>query len=142
MLGDNFDVRNFGIGGATLIKTGRPNVWRNLESVEQFQPHFAVISQGTNDTVGGERKIWEQVARFENDYAELIKSLSDLATKPAETFFIRHDRKLNGAAQRVRRSNEQYAQKFSSHLTSARNSSPKLAGRTKSPTGCRCIVIW
>ena len=82
LLGNAYDVRNFGIGGATLIKTGRPNIWRNLESVQGFQPHVAVISLGTNDTVGGTRKNWEQIERFEQDYAELIKWLGMLPTRP------------------------------------------------------------
>jgi len=81
-LGVGFEVRNFGIGGATLIKTGRPNIWRNLAAVEKYQPHIVVISLGTNDTVGGGRKNWEQIARFENDYAELISRLAGLASKP------------------------------------------------------------
>ncbi len=82
LLGDEFDVRNFGVGGATLIKTGRPNIWSRLESIKQFNPHVAVISLGTNDTVGGQRKNWDQIGRFEKDYAELIASIGELPTKP------------------------------------------------------------
>lgn len=55
ILGDNFEVRNFGIGGATLIKTGRPNIWSNLDAIKNFDPHIVIISLGTNDTVGGSR---------------------------------------------------------------------------------------
>ena len=82
LLGKTFDVRSFGVGGATLIKTGRPNIWSQLESIKQFSPHVAVISLGTNDTVGGQRKNWGRIDRFEKDYAELITSLSELPTKP------------------------------------------------------------
>ncbi|HBN77456.1 MAG TPA: hypothetical protein DD473_16945 [Planctomycetaceae bacterium] len=82
LLGENFEVRNFGIGGATLIKTGRPNIWSNLDAVKKFQPHIAVISLGTNDTVGGGRINWEQIGRFEDDYSELITELANLPTKP------------------------------------------------------------
>ena len=82
ILGDNFEVCNFGIGGATLIKTGRPNIWRNLDAVKKFGPHIAIISLGTNDTVGGSRKNWEQIERFDDDYSELIKTLAELPTKP------------------------------------------------------------
>ncbi|MCA9214687.1 MAG: sulfatase-like hydrolase/transferase [Planctomycetales bacterium] len=82
LLGDAYEVRNFGIGGATLIKTGRPNIWRNLDTVKKFEPHFIVISLGTNDTVGGSRKNWEQIDRCDDDYSELINTLSDLPTKP------------------------------------------------------------
>jgi len=82
ILGDRYEVKNFGIGGATLIKTGRPNIWQKLDEVRKFQPHVAVISLGTNDTVGGKRKNWEQIERFEDDYTELIASLAKLPTKP------------------------------------------------------------
>jgi sialate O-acetylesterase len=47
LLGDDYEVRNFGIGGATLIKTGRPNIWRGLDEAQEFQPHIAVISLGS-----------------------------------------------------------------------------------------------
>ena len=63
LLGDEFDVRNFGLGSATLIKAGRPNVWQKLEAVRQFNPHVVVISLGTNDTVGGRRKNWEKIGQ-------------------------------------------------------------------------------
>ena len=82
LLGDDYEVRNFGIGGATQIKTGRPNIWRGLEEVQKFQPHIAIISLGTNDTVGGSRKNWEQIERFEDDFTALVGALADLSTKP------------------------------------------------------------
>ncbi len=82
VLGDNHEVRNFGIGGATLIKTGRTNIWRNLDAVRRFQPHIAIISLGTNDTVGGNRKNWEKIGRFDTDYSDLIRSLAELSTEP------------------------------------------------------------
>ncbi len=82
LVGSNYEVRNFGIGGATLIKTGRPNVWRQLDAVKEFEPHIAVISLGTNDTVGGKRKNWEQIEPFDRDYSALIDALADLPTKP------------------------------------------------------------
>ncbi len=82
LLGDEYEVRNFGTGGATLIKTGRPNVWQNLDAVMEFQPHVVVISLGTNDTVGGDRKNWDQIERFDGDYSELIDALAAIPTKP------------------------------------------------------------
>ena len=82
LLGDQFDVRNFGLGSATLIKTGRPNVWQKLDAVEQFNPHVVVISLGTNDTVGGRRRNWEKIGSFENDYVTLIHRLAALPARP------------------------------------------------------------
>lgn len=82
LLGNTYDVRNFGIGGATLIRTGRPNIWQTLDDVRGFRPHIVIISLGTNDTVGGRRKNWDNIEQFEDDYSELINALADLATKP------------------------------------------------------------
>jgi arylsulfatase A-like enzyme len=82
LLGAGYEVRNFGLGSATLIKTGRPNVWQRLDAVKEFQPHVVIISLGTNDTVGGRRKNWEQIERFEDDYAALIKALADVPSRP------------------------------------------------------------
>jgi hypothetical protein len=41
---------------------------------------------GTNDTVGGSHHNWEQIERFEDDYSELIRTLSELPTKPRAVF--------------------------------------------------------
>ncbi len=82
LLGDEFEIRNFGLGSATLIKTGRPNVWQKLDAIEQFNPHVVVISLGTNDTVGGQRQNWEKIGSFENDYVTLIHLLAALPAKP------------------------------------------------------------
>ncbi|MCP4190171.1 MAG: hypothetical protein GY768_06050 [Planctomycetaceae bacterium] len=82
LLGNGWIVQNFGIGGATLIKTGQPNVWQTLDAVKKYHPDIVVISLGTNDTVGGKRKNWEKISRFEDDYSELIASLQGLPSQP------------------------------------------------------------
>ncbi|MCA9246723.1 MAG: sulfatase-like hydrolase/transferase [Planctomycetales bacterium] len=82
LLGQEFEVRNFGIGGATLIKRGRPNVWSQLAAVKQFAPHQIIISLGTNDTVSGNRKNWEKIDHFRPEYQDLIDSLAQLPTNP------------------------------------------------------------
>ena len=82
ILGRQFDVQNFGVGGATLIKKGRPNIWGQLKRLRKFNPNVIVISLGTNDTVGGKRKNWEQIDRFEADYSELLKTLAAFPSKP------------------------------------------------------------
>ena len=82
LLGDGYEVQNFGTGGATLIRPGRPNVWQKLDAVREFVPHVVVISLGTNDTVSGNRGNWEKIERFNEDYSELIHSLAELPTNP------------------------------------------------------------
>jgi arylsulfatase A-like enzyme/lysophospholipase L1-like esterase len=82
ILGASYEVKNFGIGGATLLKTGTPNVWRSLQKVKDFSPHVVVISLGTNDTVSGNRRNWERIDAFEDDYRELIHSLRVIPSDP------------------------------------------------------------
>ncbi len=82
LLGDDHEVRNFGIGGATLIKQGRPSIWSILDQVKAFLPDMVVISLGTNDTVSGKLKHWEKINAFEDDYRELIRELAALPTQP------------------------------------------------------------
>ena len=82
MLGSSYHVQNFGLGGATLLKSGPPNVWQKLAAARAFRPHVVVISLGTNDTVGGRRKNWEKIGGFEADYDELIAQLAALPTRP------------------------------------------------------------
>ena len=65
-------VRNFGIGGATVLKFGTPNIWPVLDSLRRFIPDIVIIEVGTNETVGEPRRNWEHIAAFETDYQEYI----------------------------------------------------------------------
>lgn len=82
VLGDAYEVRNFGIGSATLIQSGKPNIWKTLPDVRQFDPDLIVISLGTNDTVSGQRPNWERIESFEPDYLRLIQTLSAYPSDP------------------------------------------------------------
>lgn len=82
LLGNKFEIRNFGLGSATLIKAGRPNVWQQLDAVKRFNPQVVVISLGTNDTVGARRNNWENIGQFEDDYVVLVDFLAALPAKP------------------------------------------------------------
>lgn len=68
-------VRNFGIGGATVLKFGTPNIWRVLDSLKLFVPDIVIIEVGTNETVGEPRRNWEHIDAFETDYQEYINRL-------------------------------------------------------------------
>ena len=83
LLGDGWHVRNFGIGGATLLRKGRPNIWKSVPADRQFNPHVVVIMLGTNDTVSGRRKNWERIDEFPRDYKRLIKAFAKLPALPA-----------------------------------------------------------
>jgi arylsulfatase A-like enzyme/lysophospholipase L1-like esterase len=81
-LGDGYEVHNLGLGSATLLKAGRPNVWSRLEEALALQPDVVTIALGTNDTVSDRRENWEYIAQFERDYTELIGRFQALPEPP------------------------------------------------------------
>jgi sialate O-acetylesterase len=68
----NYDVKNFGIGGATLLRFGTPNLWPLIDSLQNFKPDIVIIKAGTNETVGSPRLNWENINKFEKDYSDYI----------------------------------------------------------------------
>ena len=71
----NHNVKNFGIGGATMIRFGQPNVWRVLDSLTAFKPDIVIIEVGTNETVRGNLHNWDHNIDFEPDYADYLQAL-------------------------------------------------------------------
>jgi acyl-CoA thioesterase-1 len=86
LLGEKHEVKNFGVGGCTLIRKGRPTVWHQLAKIKEAQPDVVVISLGTNDTCGegtcGDRKCWEYIADYKRDYLDLIDTLRSFSSQP------------------------------------------------------------
>ena len=72
---NNYDIKNFGIGGATMLRFGKPNLWRILDSLKGFPPDIIVIKAGTNETVGPPRLNWEHIGEFEIDYTDYIAAI-------------------------------------------------------------------
>ena len=71
----NYEVKNFGIGGATILKFGTPNLWPLLDSLQNFKPDIVIIKAGTNETVGKPRLNWEHISEFEKDYSDYISMI-------------------------------------------------------------------
>ncbi|MBQ2341699.1 MAG: hypothetical protein II385_03520, partial [Bacteroidaceae bacterium] len=80
-LGEEYEVRNFGLNGATLLLQGdypymkSPQYQQSLD----FQPDIVIIKLGTNDTKPWN---WEHKADFRKDYKTLIDSYRALSSKP------------------------------------------------------------
>ncbi|MGA0060154.1 MAG: GDSL-type esterase/lipase family protein [Planctomycetota bacterium] len=78
LLGEGFDVRNFGVGGRTLLRKAdtplvRTDAWR---AALDFAPDVAVIALGTNDTYQDERRHnWDHEADLEADAAFMVDAL-------------------------------------------------------------------
>lgn len=81
------NVQNFGVGGATMIKYGTPNVWQVLDEIQAFLPDVVIIMVGTNDTVGPPRGNWEHIDDFKSDYKSYISELKALPSSP-EIFLL------------------------------------------------------
>lgn len=81
LLGAQWEVRNFGVNGATLLKHGDNPYW-NLKAFAEakaFNPDVVVIKLGTNDT---KPQNWKYKDEFIADYSALIKEFRSLPSKP------------------------------------------------------------
>ncbi len=81
LLGSNYIVGDFGIGGASVAQTTGMS-YLNLPGVEvakQFQPNLVVIMLGTNDAY---TNINETDSAFIADYVALVGEFQSLGTKP------------------------------------------------------------
>ena len=81
MLGEKFEVRNFGVNGATLLKKGDKPYWKlkAYANARDFQPEVVVIKLGTNDS---KPRNWKHKEEYFADYMELIESFRKLGSKP------------------------------------------------------------
>jgi len=71
----NYEIKNFGIGGATILRFGTPNLWPLIDSLDNFKPDIVIIKAGTNETVGKPRLNWEHIGEFEKDYSDYIAEI-------------------------------------------------------------------
>ncbi len=80
MLGANYTVGNFGVGGATVSLDSEPYMNQTeFLKAEQFMPNVVVIMLGTNDAYPARQ---QYISHFINDYKELIGGFQALSTKP------------------------------------------------------------
>ena len=81
LLGEGYQVGNFGVSGRTLLKKGDFPYWKEKKYQEALamEPAIVVIMLGTNDT---KPQNWKFEAEFAADYRELVKSFQTLKSKP------------------------------------------------------------
>ncbi|MEK7676251.1 MAG: GDSL-type esterase/lipase family protein [Verrucomicrobiota bacterium] len=81
LLGTNFVVRNYGVGGRTLLKNGDFPYWTTSEYTlsRNWGPDVVIIQLGTNDTLTNN---WVYGANFMSDYEEFIVSFQTLPSQP------------------------------------------------------------
>ncbi len=72
LLGDKFVVRNFGVGGRTVLKKGDYPYWNEskYQQALEWKPDVLVILFGANDA---KPQNWKYEKEFESDYREMIR---------------------------------------------------------------------
>lgn len=86
MMGDKYEVKNFGNSGATLLKKGHKPYYKTKEFTDAiaFNPDIAIIHLGLNDT---DPRNWPNYkAEFDADYSWLIDTLKK--QNPAVQLYI------------------------------------------------------
>ncbi|MEY5005234.1 MAG: hypothetical protein RI969_322 [Verrucomicrobiota bacterium] len=81
LLGDGYQVGNFGVSGRTLLKKGDFPYWKEkkYQAALAMEPAIVIIMLGTNDT---KPQNWQHEAEFAADYRELVKSFQSVKSKP------------------------------------------------------------
>ncbi len=82
MLGDRYEIRNFGKCGICMSKNSHYPYWGLSEFTESqaYQPDIVIIMLGTNDA---STRNWSTVqGNFESDYTEFVNIYKNLESKP------------------------------------------------------------
>ncbi|MHC4302510.1 MAG: GDSL-type esterase/lipase family protein [Planctomycetota bacterium] len=81
MLGKKWQVRNFGVSGATMLKNGDKPYWeqQTLGDALAYNPNVVIIKLGTNDT---KPRNWKFKDEFVSDYVDMIDQFADLPAEP------------------------------------------------------------
>ncbi len=81
MLGDSYEVGNFGVGGTTLLRKGNNPYWKipAYQQALSLNPDWVFIKLGTNDTKPVNRVFLNE---YIQDYKDLISSFQQLTGHP------------------------------------------------------------
>ena len=81
LLGDKWQVQNFGVSGRTLLKKGDHPYEKEkaFTNAHEFKPDVVVIMLGTNDT---KAQNWVHQDEFYADYKDLVDSFKSLSSSP------------------------------------------------------------
>ncbi len=87
LLGDSYEVKNFGVSGRTLLKKGDYPYWNEpqFQQVKDFQPDVVVIKLGTNDS---KPQNWAHKADFVKDYLDLISEFRAHMPKDGKVYVV------------------------------------------------------
>ena len=82
LLGEPYEVANFGYSGATMLKNGHKPYWDKevFKNSQDFLPNIVIIHLGLNDQ--GNNNWPTHKDEFEGDYLEMIALYKNLPSKP------------------------------------------------------------
>lgn len=85
ILGEDYEVKNFGVSGRTLLKKGDYPYWDEpqFEEVIGFQPDILIIKLGTNDS---KSQNWQFKDEFVQDYIDLISTFKKSMPKKGKVY--------------------------------------------------------
>ncbi len=87
ILGDAYQVKNFGVSGRTLLKKGDFPYWNEpqFQQVKDFRPDVVLIKLGTNYS---KPQNWANKGEFVQDYLDLIAEFRDHMPKDGKVYVI------------------------------------------------------
>ena len=80
LLGEKYEVHNFGVNGATMLQKGNHPYWKTgaWKKAQDLKPDIVFIKLGTNDS---KMVNWQHSKEFSADYKKMIASLRALDSK-------------------------------------------------------------
>jgi acyl-CoA thioesterase I len=81
LLGTQYNVKNYGVGGRTLLRKGDYPYWieNAFYDAQDFNPHIIFISLGTNDS---KPQNWKYGNEFLNDYRDFVQTFRKNGRNP------------------------------------------------------------
>lgn len=81
LLGTNFQTRNFGVSGRTLLRKGDYPYWREtaFRDATNYAPHIVTIKLGTNDS---KPQNWRYRDEFGQDLRDMVDLFASLPSRP------------------------------------------------------------
>lgn len=81
LLGEKYEVKNFGFSGRTMLRKGDNPYWNEqmFQDAIAYNPNIVVIKLGTNDS---KPYNWKYKDEFEKDYRDFVDVFKNLTSKP------------------------------------------------------------
>lgn len=88
MLGEGYEVKNFGITGKCVQKEANDPYWKSgrIPKIKEFDPDIIIVKLGTNDSKTPNPLNWKSPEVFKTDYEAFLDEIKNPAKK--QTFYL------------------------------------------------------